>query len=494
MKRTFKILSAMLALVMLFSMTVMFASCGKDVDDGAVSDAAVTVYAEEGLPELEVKDLGGMEIKFLWPEMHSDGHYLHNEISVTENTGDVIDNAVATRNTIVQAAYNVKITSELEFISTIPKTIRTQAQAGESTYSAIASTIKFMTPIAQEGLLTDFNSLEYYDESHPWWNHDLMQGFSIANARYFGTGDIIYSDDFYPYCTYVNTKVSQSYGITDNYYELVKNKEWTLEKFHTLAARAVDGSIDGDPNTWSADDMNGAVINSNFVRAAYYSAGKGMLEFDAAGYPIWQMTVERTQGILEKVIDIIHKDSACFNSDVFDQHAIEEIKIFTANKTLFLVEELIISERITKSDNKADFMLLPYPLYNEDAEYTCVLNDSLIIGIPVMAANKDDIGLVLSAMSRESIATLTPAFFETVLKYRYMQDPDSVETLQTILNSTVAPDVATVQDWGGFMAQFKALATSNNKNFSSYFAQNIGVAMGELEKYNVLLDTYYDAE
>ena len=111
-----------------------------------------------------------------------------------------------------------------------------------------------------------------------------------------------------------------------------------------------------------------------------------------------------------------------------------------------------------------------------------------------MAANKDDIGLVLSAMSRESIATLTPAFFETVLKYRYMQDPDSVETLQTILNSTVAPDVATVQDWGGFMAQFKALATSNNKNFSSYFAQNIGVAMGELEKYNVLLDTYYDAE
>ena len=94
-------------------------------------------------------------------------------------------------------------------------------------------------------------------------------------------------------------------------------------------------------------------------------------------------------------------------------------------------------------------------------------------------------------MSRESVNTLTPAFFETVLTYRYMQNPESVETLEVILDSTVAPDIATIKKWGKFMEQFKILAFANSTDFASYHRQNIGKAMGELEAYSVLLDNFY---
>lgn len=495
MKRTLRTLSVIMALLTLLSVTFVFSSC-KNGGEAETSAPVGTVSSDDSLPPLEVKDLGGYEFKMLWPEVHADGHYLHSEIAVTaESEGDVIDSAVATRNATIEAAYNVKITVDKAFISDVAKNVRTEASSGDATYSALACAINNsnMVSLAQEGLLTDFNTLEYYDESQPWWNHDLMQDLSIANARYYASGDLIYSDDFYPYCTYVNVAVSNQYGITENYYELVKNKEWTLEKFHTLAVKVADGGLDGNADEWSAQDMNGAVVNPNFAKAAYYSAGKGMIGFDKQGYPVWQMELERTQDILEKIIHIVWDDGACFNSGTFDKHAPEEIKIFTQNKTLFLIEELIIAERITKSDSTADFMLLPFPLYDEDSEYVSILNDALVIGVPAPAADKDKISLVLSALSRESVNTLTPVFFDTVLTYRYMNNPESVETLQIILDSTVAPDIATVQNWGKMMSEFKNLAFTESTDFSSVYSKNIGTAMGMLEEYCVLLDNYYNS-
>ena len=94
-------------------------------------------------------------------------------------------------------------------------------------------------------------------------------------------------------------------------------------------------------------------------------------------------------------------------------------------------------------------------------------------------------------MSRESMETLTPAFFETVLASRYVQDAGSVKTLQIILGSTVAPDVATIQDWGGFMTEFKRLAFANSTDFASYHAANISVVNGEIQNYKELLDSLH---
>ena len=496
MKKTIRLLAMLMTLALLLSMTALITSCIGNGDGEETTGAEST--AGSTLGDLEVRDMDGFEILMCWPETHTDGHYVHNELAPVDGGGDVIDSAVASRNAIVEDTYNVKIVVDTKFVSHIPRDYRVEAEAGDSSYHVIASTVKFMTPVALEGSLVDFNKMSAYDETQEWWNHKLMQDFSIANARYFGSGDIIYSDDFYPYCTYVNTAVAASLdSIKDvDFYGMVKDKTWTLEAFHEFAAQVADPEADGDPNTWSEDDMNGAVINANFARAAYYAAGKGMIEFDKKGYPVWQMDVAHTDPIIEKVAKIVHDDGACFYADLHPTntaHAEVELDLFNKNKTLFLVEELIISERITKRDDAKDFLLLPYPLYDEGSEYISVLNDAAVVSIPVHADRQEDVSLILSAMGRESVNTLTPAFFETVLKYRYMTDPDSVETLQTILDSTVPQDVATISDWGGFMGKFKDMIQANvTTGFSSYYSSNISTAMGKLEEYCVSLDNYYN--
>ena len=492
MKKSTKILTLLLAVLLVIPTVFLFSSCDGNKGNGPEGTTPGTGTTDATLPTLEVKNLGGIDIKVLWPEIHADGHYLHNEIAIEGTPSNSIEQAVFERNFAVENAYNVSIISQTEFISTIPKTVRTQAMGNVSEWSAVVSTINFMTPIAQEGWLTDFNTLTHYSENaQPWWNHSLMQDFSIANARYFASGDIIYSDDFYPYCTYVNTAVSDAYQIEEDYYSLVKNKEWTLEKFHELSALvATDYSYGSD--AYADTVMHGAVINANFFKAAYYSAGEGMLAFNKDGYPVWKMEKDRTQTILEKAISIVHDDNACVFSDLIDgNHAANELTLFSSNKSLFLVEELIISERLANHETKVDFKVLPFPLYEAGGEYISVLNDAALIAIPSMVTNSNDVCLVLSAMSRESVNTLTPAFFENVLTYRYMQDPGSVETLQIILNSTVAPDVATIQDWGGFLSEFKRLGQEGTATFAGVYDSNIGVAMGLLEEYCVLLDKYY---
>jgi len=506
MKKFSKILSVMLTMILLFSVVMTVTSCNKTPaggnESGTTSDTDGETESETKIPELEVIDLDGMEIKILWPEMHGDGHYLHNEITGSETMGDAIDMAVATRNAIVEKAYNVTIVSETKFISAIPREDRDAATlSGEATCDAMVSTIKFMSTNAIEGWLADFNKLEYYDESHPWWNHKLMEDFSIKGARYFASGDIIYSDDLYPYCTYVNTAVSDIVlGKNYDFYSLVNNKEWTLEKFNQLAAQAqsVPANSTKEPKEWANGEIAGAIVNEHFGRSAYYSAGKGMIGYNSAGTPIWQMTPAYANTVLTKIQEIIHQNKACFNigglaDELGKNHAIMQTESFNANKCLFLVEELIFSERLVTSGSKVDFQILPFPLYEEGGEYRCVLNDSAIIGIPDMhdEDRKNSICLVLSAMSKESMNTLTPAFFDKVLSSRYMGNAQSVEILQIILNSTVAPDVATVQDWGGMMAEFERLAFANTSGFDAYYESKKGEINKQITDYVDALNSYY---
>ncbi len=489
MNKLSRFFTTITALVMLLGSLVTLSACKKNNGDEQTTNS-VSNTPESNLTALEVKDLGGAEFKMAWPEVHADGHFLHNELAVTEYGSNQIDVAVYERNQYVTLTYNCKISVDTQFCSTIPKLVRTEGAAGDSSYDVVATNLQFMSPIAYEGYLADFETLEYYDESQEWWNHRLMEDFAVTNQKFFASGDIIYSDDFYPYCICANTKLANDVGIDDNFFDLVREKKWTLEQFHIYATRAHE-ELDGD-GAYTVNDRHGAVVNSNFAKAVYYSSGRGMIKLDAEGYPTWAMDREHAQNVLEKLIKAWHDDDAFWNaSNTISglNHAQTELKLFNESKALFLAEELIISERIRKSDNGLqDFDILPMPLYEEGGEYICMLNDAVVISVPQMCEGKGNISLLLSAMGRASVNTLTPAFFENVLSYQYMNDENSLEMLQIILSSTVPQDVATINDWGGLMRKFKECAASGNNSFQSFYQSNISVAMNELDDYITLLE------
>lgn len=494
MKHFAKKLSVLLAVLMLFSMTAMLFSC-KEKKGGDDTTNTGSVSTGETLSALDVKDFEAREFYMLWPEyLSNEGHFLHNELAADELNSDLIDSAVFTRNVNVKTTYNAEIIVDVQKYSTIPQTVETEYFVGTSSYSAVATVIANMTNIAIKGYLSDYNDLKYYDESQEWWNHDVMQSLSIANKRYFGSGDIIYSDDLYPYVIYVNTALANDLQISDNFYDLVMDKQWTIDKFHELAVLAV-GDLDGDgEEAASLKDRFGAVDGASFARALYYSAGSGVISLDRAGYPTWEMTPEYVSDVLSKIIDIWHTDSAVVDvehqlTDSQKMTAYDIMNLFNSNQVLFMPGDLKAAQAFTTMDNALeDFLVLPIPLWNANSEYVCVMNDAVVLSVPVFAENLDDVSLLLSAMSRESISTLTPAFFETVLTYRYMRNPQSVELLELILDSVVPRDVADIQKWGNFMPEFCNLVIEGSTDFASYYQSNISEARREMDNYITLLD------
>ena len=493
MKKSIRLLSAMLALILLFSMTALLSSCSKD---GKVEETGGvgTVSTDKVLATLEVKDMGGREFKMLWPQS-TDGHFAYNELSSDgSNGGNIIDDAVFQRNEVVKASYNATLNVEIQKYSTIPDSVETVVKAGLPTYDVAATMIQKLSPIALEGMLVDFNDLKHYDESQEWWNHELMQSFSIVNERYFASGDVIYSDDLYPYVVYANTALAEELQITENFYELVRNKEWTIDKFHELAIKAVADLDDDDGEAGSSlKDRFGAVDGASFARALYYSAGKGVISLDKQGYPTWEMTSQYASDILSKIIDVWHTDKAVVDIASYSTKATQTtdtMNIFNEGRMLFMPGDLKAAQQFTTMDNALeDFALLPIPLWDKDSEYTCVMNEAVVLSIPVSANEIDDIGLLLSAMSRESVNTLTPAFFETVLTYRYMKNAESLETLQLILDSVVPRDVADINKWGNMMDEFTRLVLEEDEGFGSVYQENRQTALRELNDYITKLDS-----
>lgn len=476
------------ALLLAFCMMLSFASCKSR--KGNTTDTTVTPSTSEVGDELEpldVVDLNFTEFKMLWPEIHADGHFTHNELDSDGKSENAIDKAVYSRTKSVEDAYNVDIMVDLMFCSTIGSTVRTMLMTDDHSCQAAATNVKFLTTSAVEGALADYNMMKYYDEQS-WWDNNAMESYSIGGARYFGMGDIIYSDNFYPYCIFANLGFASTYHIDEDFYDLALNYEWTYEKLLELTKNV---SVAGVDEKWDYTATYGILLNANTARALYYGFGKNVVVPNDDGGLDWVMTPDYAEPVMDQIQKIFNgagypgyaTDDDIGHNEPGLTHAQTAVKMFNNNQALFYAEELIVSERLNTLESTMDFAILPMPLADDDQkEYYCVLNDAVVISVPA-GEDQDLVSLVLSAMGRASVNTLTPAFFENVLTYRYMTNPKSVETLNLILSSTKALDVASLLNWGGIMTGFKNIALTGEGSFSTVYGENIDAAKGELDSF-----------
>ena len=489
-----KILALVLACLMLVS---VFAACGEDPNKPADETKPGGKEVTE-LASLEAKNYNNHEFVALWPSEHPDGHWIHNEFDYDEQSSDRINDTVYKRNLKVENDYNITISSILEWCTTIPDRIRTDAVSEKPEYDAFftsTGTNTKLRAITVEGLVADWNEAEYYNEDMTWWDHDLMQDYSLGGARYYAFGDIIYSDNFYPYIVYYNRDMLGIYDMEDNFAELVENKEWTIDKLMELCAGVSTENGDGE---WDGDDIYGCLVSNTVVRALYYGFGKDVTVLDEDGYPTWVMTPATVNTVAPKIRDFFHNDNLCCNTNSLGKdvtggwsHAIQSMNMFMNNQGLFSIAEVIFAERLAKNGNTVSYGILPMPLYNKNQEeYICVLNDVTVLCIP---ANQDlsRTSHILSAMSRESVETLTPVFFGIVLQAKYLSDPSSVKMLQKILTCLKAQDVATRFQYGNnLFGKFINLIVAGNVDFQSIYDANIETAQAELDDLREQLEYY----
>ena len=133
------------------------------------------------------------------------------------------------------------------------------------------------------------------------------------------------------------------------------------------------------------------------------------------------------------------------------------------------------------------FGILPYPLADEEQEeYSCLVSTGLVpvVCIPTINENVEYTSIIVDAIARESVDTVTQAYYETLLKKRTLQDNDSQAMLDIIFKSR-AYDIGYVFNWGGIGNLVNSLYGTNNEFVSSYDAieDKVNLAMDETLEY-----------
>lgn len=397
-------------------------------------------------PELEVKDFGGYDFNILVHTQGTPGSW-HQHLDFgwsEEAAGDLINDAVYTRNLIIEERYNVTINS---IEADDPYNMGKNAiLAGTNEYDVIMPYIDQSFTLAEEGLLVDFNELDGLDITNSWWDQAIKRDLSLRGRLYVLTGDISMADEELNYGVYFNKGLIDEYSLDDPY-QLVRDNKWTIDQLHSMA-KAVTHDLNGD-SVVDENDMYGVLTDFGVAPVWFFALGGQMAGIKDDGTPEILLGSERASDIMDKLSGFFNDAEAVLNESQtkgswagFDQMLITNRALFRAGS---------IYDMPFYRDMENDFGVLPYPkLKSEQEDYYHIIATQVCAGVCVPVGGEDlaRTGLLLEALASESRDTVTKAYYDINLYKKLTRDSESGEMLDIIF-ATKRYDLAKTFAWGG---------------------------------------------
>lgn len=494
MKIYMRILTGALALLMCVG---VFASCKKKDDDATEDTSQVTTADGDEttsnvdakgylLDDLGDKDFGGKEIKILtWINKS------YSQFEFDTEKGDhtnKFEEAVFNRNEQVARRMNVKLKwNSIEGNNSNMTNYITQARALSvmSDVDIFAAYSMVPASLAQEGLLSDMNSIPNVSVDKPWWNQSLMQKCSIYGRNYFGAGDL--SPDMLAgtFLVYANKKMvseqrieetlKSEYG-ADTLYDLVYAKKWTLDKMIRLSRDVASEDIGG-----AATSTYG--FSTYLINVDPFVQGSGILTVengaDGSVIPSDAFSSVDTQNLLSTLVDFFNSPAAFLGryDEGFDNAT--WINSWYDNRAMFLMEDFTRAK--TNYEKNLDTYLLPVPMLDEEQDdYHCIAGFYCTVwSVAFNSAKSDAVGATLECLASESYRQVMPAFYEELLRLRYANDVGEYKMIDYI-KGKISFDTGrlftltfTNKTWNAF----RDCINNNSKDWMSFYKQNVSNIM-----------------
>lgn len=439
MKNTsFKIISLLLAIIFASG---IFAGCGGGGSDAVASGTAeATTAAEEttaaeteltdNLPE---KDFGGRDFKVL---IRTEWAY---EFKITEETGDVVNDAVLQRNRAVEDRFNavlnfIDIAGSWNANAAFTNTVKSSIMAGDGAYDMVASYQAYMVSPAIEGYFHNLLTIPYLDFEKPWWSKLANDTLTVDGCLYLATGDITLTFWENLYVNLYNKALAEKYQIGD-LNKLVLDGGWTVDKEYEITSK-VSGDVDGDGVLGAADLYGLATPGGNHLRAYLVTNVCPITEMDDTGYPVLCFNSERTLNVVEKASRLHWADSTFRKcSEVGEPIASGTPVIFAEDRALIL--DCFLGQVSVLRDMDTDFGVIPRAKFDEsqDSYYTTPHNSVTMLCFPITFTDLEFGGILTEALCAASYDTVKPAFYEVALKTKYARDTDSEAMIDLIRDS-----------------------------------------------------------
>ncbi len=387
-------------------------------------------FEKDSLPD--GLDFGGKTVN-----IYTHGANIVSEFD-TEETGDIVDDAIYHRNRAIEERLNVKLnylnnTSD-DFWGDreiYKNTVRESVMANDGSMDIVAGVSStHMAPLANEGMFLDLLGTKYLDLDKPWWPAKLRDELTIGDKMYLVSGDASLGVIKGMMCFFFNKKLIDDLHL-ESPYELVRNGKWTIDKMNEMAKKGVS-DLDGD-SKYGVNDQYGLIIQ-NINHVSNFITGVG-LTFSTVqnGVRELQLGTEAVVNVIDKVGGIMAQDGFYYKDDGNNDYA----NTFLEGRAMFGTGEFSYTEQYR--DVKFDFGIIPFPMMEESGEpsyYSIPRATYTMFGV-TPSADTDLCSAVLEALASENYRSVTPVYYEKALKVKYSRDDVSSQMFDLIRGGSV---------------------------------------------------------
>ena len=418
------------------------------------------------------------------------------EIYSEQTSGDLVQDAILDRNGRIQDRYHVTI----DYLD-VPGTWNEQSQfldacrkgclTNDGDFDAIAGYLAYTSKLAMEGLFANLYSIDTVHPQSPWWAKGYVDNNTINECLYFSIGDISLTMWEYIYAVFYNKSIGADNDIPD-LYQMVLNKEWTLENFIDLTER-VSTDLNGDL-AFTNQDLYGLITNRHSVRTFVTSCDIPICErTDEGGYELvyYSEKLVDLYSIIEPFVN--RSQSVYFSLPQDDSDHSEMITMFMADQGMFMTETLETAALMRNM--KSDYSILPFPLYDDlQKNYKAHAYDGLsIFAIPSSIGDRAEMtGMIMEAMCAESAYSVIPVFYDSVMSLKVARDEQSREMLGLIRDSLFF-DFGFIHavPIGGLFQLFGDEVVNKTPSITSTYKSNEGKYLQNLAD---IVDQYFSIE
>ncbi len=475
-------------LLALLTLCVLLVSCNDTDADNSKSDTSLEENKElfSNLPAKKYNTTFTIYVE---------GDYLDRyksiEIVPNENGPVIIADAVLERNARVEQHFGVEIKEIRTANSTEMVTnVQTEIATGTKNYDAVMAYLPNAGTLAAGGALYDLSGFENLHLDQDYWDTTAVESLSVGGKSFFVVGDMNLLAYDCTHCIVFNKDVVADNNL-ENPYDLVYDGEWTMDKLLEMAKVV---SVENGDGKVDLDDTWGFLINNNYATSLYFGAGETLTTKDTNDLPIISVNGERAVTVFNKIFNICNSDKIALIEDyvgTYDDVYTKASQAVASKNALFRSMAVVDIQEL--GDYECNFGIIPTPKYDKAQEdyysYVSVIYASSAI-IPISAKDAEMSAVILDAMCQASTDTVKTSYYDTMLKYRKLQDDDGVAMLDIIFDNRVF-DLAAVYNWGAAsMWDANALTTfmntvafSGSNTFASAFESISGTTQSAIDKF-----------
>ena len=455
------------------------AACGEADDPADTTAPSQTTSAEEGedtIPADELPDdlkYDGEKITFISV----------NAMDYDELTGDAVEDAVFERNKAVEERLDVEI--EVIHEETPIDKVITAVSSGNTDYDVMVELCWRAAPKFTGNYFYNLRNTEYLDFEKPWWNQSFTDVVTYNDITFGVTGAMVLSLYRRTYVTVFNKDLFKNANQT-YLYEYVENGSWTLDKQASLVP--LFHQDNGNAKKDMVGDIYGFVSNDFiFVDPYWASCEVEIIRKDANGDYEWVFESAKLHDMAEKVLALYYGtgDAAYIEND--DYQAEQTVMtVFSGGYAAMGTMVIQMLEEPAMRQMEQEYGVVPIPKYSEDQKtYYSQMHDGFTVAcLPntVKADRADMLSAVLEAMSSISYRIVRPAYYETTLRTKLAQDPQSAAMMDLIMdNIRIDAGFVYSHSMGSFHQGFQQLVDKGENDAVSRYKRMTTSAQRQLE-------------